>query len=73
MAKRNLKRPSAFKVNGFDWGIQYVDIDHDTFGETDKDKKIVYIYTKDRSEQVVIETLVHELFHAVIDVRTWHP
>jgi Zn-dependent peptidase ImmA (M78 family) len=67
VSKRKLKRPTDFRVNGFNWEIKYVDIDHETFGETDKDKKIVYIYTKDRSDQINHETLVHELFHAVLD------
>lgn len=65
--KRLAKRPSKFKANGFDWEIKFVDIEHDNFGETDKAKKIISIYTKGHTEQIIVETLIHELCHAVLD------
>ena len=65
--KRKTKRPTGFKANGFQWEIKFLDLDHDNFGETDKEKKIIYIYTKNHTEQIIVETLIHELCHAVID------
>lgn len=65
--KKRLKRPIKAKINGFTWKVEYVDLDHDNFGETDKSQKKIYIYTKGKSEQIVSETLLHEIGHAVMD------
>ena len=51
---------------GFDWEIKFIDIYAEDFGVTDSDKKVVYMYTKDRDNQTIMETLLHELHHVVL-------
>ena len=55
-----------FKLSGFDWKIKFLDIETDNFGITDTDKKTVHIYYKDKTDQVIMETLLHELMHVVM-------
>jgi len=68
MATKKPRYPASisFHYMGFDWDIKFIDIEVESFGETDSDQKEVRIYYKNRSEQNVIETLIHELFHVVM-------
>jgi hypothetical protein len=51
---------------GFDWVIKFIEIEGSDFGETDSDKKEIRIYYKNRSQQNIIETLIHELGHVIM-------
>lgn len=68
MATKKPRYPASipFHYMGFDWEIKFIDIEATDFGETDSDQKEVRIYYKNRTEQNVIETLLHELFHVVM-------
>lgn len=62
-----IKRPAAFKLGIFDWEIKYIDIESDLHGDTDKDSKIIRIFTKGFNEQVIKDTLLHECLHVVFE------
>jgi len=66
MAKKRYPETLDFHFLGFDWEIKFIDIEATDFGETDPDQKEVRIYYKNRSNQNVIETLIHELEHVVM-------
>lgn len=66
MSKRRFPAEMEFHFSGFDWRIVFLDIEASDFGETDTDKKEVRIYYKNRSDQNVIETLIHELEHVIM-------
>jgi hypothetical protein len=55
-----------FHYLGFDWVIRFIDIEAVDFGETDSDKKEVRIYFKNRDNQTVVETIIHELEHVIM-------
>tara|TARA_R110000765_G_scaffold95559_1_gene179869 strand:- start:86 stop:451 length:366 start_codon:yes stop_codon:yes gene_type:complete len=68
MATKKPRYPTSipFHHMGFDWEIKFIDIEATDFGETDSDQKEVRIYYRNRTDQNVIETLLHELFHVVM-------
>lgn len=68
MSKRINTYPSDlyFRFMGFDWVIKFIEIEGSDFGETDSDKKEIRIYYKNRSQQNIIETLIHELGHVIM-------
>jgi len=66
MSKKRYPEQLTFRYLGFDWTIKFIDIEASDFGETDRDLKEVRIYYKNRSNQNVIETLIHELEHVVM-------
>jgi hypothetical protein len=68
MAKAKLRYPEEipFRLSGFDWIIKFIDIETENFGITDTDKKIIHIYYRDKDDQNVLETLLHELAHATL-------
>ncbi len=68
MAKKKRRYPESipFRYLGFDWEIKFIDIEAADFGETDSDQKEVRIYYKNRTDQNVIETLIHELEHVIM-------
>lgn len=68
MTKNTKRYPEQlpFHYLGFDWVIKFIDIEGSDFGETDSDKKEVRIYYKNRDDQNVVETLIHELEHVVM-------
>lgn len=68
MDKPSAKYPNSlpFRFMGFNWNIKFIDIEGVDFGETDTDKKEVRIYYKNRTQQNVIETLIHELGHVIM-------
>jgi hypothetical protein len=52
--------------SGFTWEIKFLDVESENFGETNTDQKYIYIYTKGRSKQNIVETIVHELQHVIL-------
>lgn len=60
------KRPTKFKFGYYDWKIIYCSAKpSDTHGTTSQDNKEIVIWNSP-NEQVVKETLYHELFHVAI-------
>lgn len=69
MSRKKSKRypdELSFRFSGFDWTIKFLEIDTDRFGDTDTDSKEVKIYYKGKSDQNIIETLIHELVHVAV-------
>lgn len=62
-----IKRPTRFKVGTFEWTIKYIDVEGDLHGDTDKDTKLVRIFTSNYSEQVIKDTLLHECMHVCLE------
>ena len=62
-----IKRPTAFKLGTFDWTIQYLSVEHEHHGDTDKDKRLIRVFVKDSEEQVIKDTLLHECLHVVFE------
>lgn len=56
-----------FHFMGFDWEIKFLDsYREDTYGVTSTDSKYIHIYYGKREDQDVMETLLHELSHAMM-------
>jgi hypothetical protein len=55
-----------FKFMGFNWEVKFIDIETENFGITDTDAKTVHIYYKNKNDEAVIETLLHELEHVIL-------
>lgn len=66
MSKKRFPDNLKFHFLGFDWTIKFIDIEGSDFGETDIDKKEVRIYYKNRDDQNVVETLIHEIGHVIM-------
>ena len=69
MAKaKNLRYPEEvpFRFMGFDWKIKFLDIETDNFGVTISDTKVVHIYYKNKGNQDVLDTVIHELMHVIM-------
>ncbi len=67
MAKRRYPESLDFHFLGFDWEIRFISTyREDAFGITSIDEKYIHIYYGKRSDQVVIETLIHELIHVTL-------
>lgn len=62
-----IKRPATFKLGTFDWEIKYLDVEGDLHGDTDKDKRVIRIFTSSSTEQVIKDTLLHECLHVVFE------
>lgn len=62
-----IKRPNSFKLGVFDWEIKYLDVDSDVHGDTDKDKRVIRIFTTNGNEQVIKDTLLHECLHVCFE------
>lgn len=65
MTKR--KRPEKFKLGTFNWKIKYLDIEAEYHGETLKDSREIHIVIRNKTEQVLRDTILHELFHVVLE------
>lgn len=65
MAKK--KRPEKFKLGTFEWTIKYLDIESVDHGETLHDSKEIHIITRNKTEQVMKDTLLHECLHVVLE------
>ncbi len=69
MAKaKKLRYPEEvpFRFMGFDWKIKFLDIETDNFGVTISDTKVVHIYYKNKGNQDVLDTVIHELMHVIM-------
>jgi len=66
MAKK-IKRPIQFEYENFTWKINYLNVEHDDHGETFTDTKIINIYTKNRNEQVILDSICHEINHLLLE------
>lgn len=62
-----VKRPTTFKLGIFDWTISYLDVDGGLHGDTDKDTRVIRIFTKGFNEQVIKDTLLHECLHVCFE------
>lgn len=62
-----IKRPTKFQHGVFEWTIKYLDVDTDLHGDTDKDSKVIRVFTKGYSEPVIKDTLLHECLHVVLE------
>ena len=61
------KRPSTFILGVFKWRIHYLDIEHENFGETLMDTREINIIIRNKSEQVIKDTLLHECLHVCFE------
>lgn len=61
------KLPKKFKVGCIVWRLSFEDLEEQgVHGDTDKEKKVVRIHTKD-ARDVQRETLFHELMHVAME------
>lgn len=69
-----MKRPNKFKLGVFNWKINYLDVEHESHGETLMDTREINIVIRHKSEQVIKDTLLHECLHVcmedIIDTTT---
>ena len=68
MAKKKIiNRPSSFEYENFIWKINYLNTENDDHGQTYSDLKIINIYIKNKDEQVIKDTLLHEVLHSCLE------
>jgi hypothetical protein len=67
MTKKKPERPTKFKLGTFNWTIKYLDIESDVHGETLTDSKEIHIITRNKTEQLMKDTLLHECLHVVLE------
>lgn len=62
-----MKKPTKFKSGCFNWKIYWSEEQADEiYGKADTHTKTVTIY-KHKNEEMLIETLLHELLHVVME------
>jgi len=65
--EKKIKRPQEFNLGTFHWTIKYLDIESDCHGETLKDSREIHIIIRNKTEQVMKDTLLHECLHVVLE------
>lgn len=62
------KYPDSFELNfsGFTWELKFLGVESENYGLTFTDQKKIHIFTKNKSRQNVLETVVHELHHLLV-------
>ena len=65
MARKKTRpgRPTFFKIGSYRWTIEYLDVESDNHGLTYYDRREIQIYTRDRDEITIRDTLCHEILH----------
>ena len=66
MSKIKYPDKLEIKFSGFVWTIKFLDVIGESHGLTFPDDKIVQIFTKNKTDQNILETLTHELEHVVL-------
>ena len=62
-----MKRPTKFVLGVFNWKINYLDVEHEAHGETLHDTREINIIIRNKSEQVIKDTLLHECLHVCME------
>lgn len=65
-----MTKPTKFKYNGFNWKINWLDKispNPENFGKTELDMKEMDIYSRGIPDEVLKDTLLHELIHVLLE------
>ena len=60
-----MTRPTIFEHHGYCWLIKYIEVESENHGKTLFDRRELHIFTLDKDEATIKDTLLHELFHVM--------
>lgn len=60
-----IKRPTLFHHGAYAWVIKYFNVDNEDHGKTDYDNKEIHIFTKNKDEASIRDTVLHEIEHVL--------